>query len=147
MKVRFRQFMTTTLTLLVLIVVSGALYVRVAPLDPALHAADTRHGLGDWPGPGRFEAVRPLSRPGDEVLDALHAIALDTPRTRLFEGDPADGHVSYVTRSALWGFPDITNAWVESGRLHIRGHLVYGRSDLGVNRARIEGWLARLGPL
>lgn len=146
MKARLRQFLTTTLTLLALIALSGALYVRVAPMDPEeFHRTYPGHGTGDWPTAGGFEAVRAVAGGPQEVLARLDAIILATPRTHHLAGSVAEGHVSYVTRSPLWGFPDTTNVWLEGDLLHIRGHLRFGGSDMGANRARIEGWLQALG--
>nr|WP_275982246.1 DUF1499 domain-containing protein [Frigidibacter sp. ROC022] len=88
-----------------------------------------------------FAAVLTPADPGAEMA-RLDARIRATPRTRVLAGSPAEGRVSYVTRSLLWGFPDITDLWLEGAALHLRGHAVYGRSDLGVNRRRIETWLA-----
>lgn len=133
----------STLWLLLLIAVSAPIYIRFAPLKPeAYHAATSAKATGDWPMAGGFEAVRAGATA--TTLADLNALILSSPRTRVLAGALDEGHVSYVTRSRLWGFPDITNVWLQGDRLHIRGHLVYGRSDLGVNRARIEGWLADL---
>lgn len=148
MKARLRQFVINTLTLLALIAVSGALYIRMAPMDPAeLHRISAGHGVGDWPMPGGFEAVRAVEGDPQQVLARLDTIIRDTPRTTVLAGAVGEGHVSYVTRSAFWGFPDTTNVWLEGDLLHIHGQLRFGGSDLGVNRARIEGWLQALGQL
>lgn len=146
MKARLRQFLTTTLTLLALIAVSGALYIRVAPMDAEeFHRTYPGNAVGDWPMAGGFEAVRAVEGDPQAALARLDAIIRATPRTKPLAGSVAEGHVSYVTRSAVWGFPDTTNVWLEGELLHIRGHLRFGGSDMGVNRARIEGWLQALG--
>lgn len=134
------------LFLLVALVLGFAAWVRLAPVRPERwhRVPSAAAQVGDWLAPGGFEAVRQLPKP-QAALVALDEIISTTPRTQRLEGAPEDGLVTYVTRSAVWGFPDITNLWIEGGRLHIRGHLIYGRSDFGVNRARIEGWLGRAG--
>ncbi|MBD3787400.1 MAG: DUF1499 domain-containing protein [Sphingomonadales bacterium] len=134
------------LALLLIGILGFAAWVRLAPVRPERwhRVPSTAAQVGDWVEPGGFEAVRQLPKP-QAAMTALDAIIMATPRTTRLEGAPEDGLVTYVTRSALWGFPDITNLWIEGGRLHIRGHLIYGRSDLGVNRTRIEGWLVRAG--
>jgi uncharacterized protein (DUF1499 family) len=84
----------------------------------------------------------------EEVLAALDAIARATPRTRVLAGSVAEGKITYVTRSAFWGFPDYTTVLavpVEGGAAPvIWARQRYGRGDLGVNRARVERWLAAL---
>ena len=55
----------------------------------------------------------------------------------------------------MWGFPDYTTVSIlpagtfdnAGPLLMIDGRLRFGRSDLGVNKARIERWLTALGPL
>ncbi|QDC09370.1 DUF1499 domain-containing protein [Oceanicola sp. D3] len=70
----------------------------------------------------------------------LKKVALEDSRTV----SPAPG--AYVTRSAVWQFPDVTRVWRdEAGALHIHAHLVIGKGDLGVNRKRLERWLAEAG--
>ena len=128
---------------LAVLAVAASLYVRLAPL-PGPGAGERRvlHPPleGDPGGYARSVQATP------EQVAALDAAIRATPRTRLLEGSLEQGHLRYVTRSLIWGFPDITELTVVPGSVTISGHLVYGRSDLGVNRRRIEGWLAQLGP-
>ena len=64
-------------------------------------------------------------------------------RTAILSTDP----LRFVTRSRVMGFPDITQVFVRDGVLTIHAHLVFGSSDLGVNKARVLAWLDQLGPL
>ncbi|MCT4555765.1 MAG: DUF1499 domain-containing protein [Pelagimonas sp.] len=116
-----------------------AAYVRLAPSDPArwhvlLEIAENR----DLPG-GVLRRVEGLSD-----LQALHQIVLQTPRTQVLAGDPAQGHVTYITRSALWGFPDYTTVQLRDGAVLIHARLRFGKSDIGVNGKRVAGWLAQI---
>jgi uncharacterized protein (DUF1499 family) len=81
---------------------------------------------------------------GEDALARLDEIALETPRTSRLAGSAEDGRVTYVTRSRVFGFPDYTTAEVVDGQLRVFGRLRFGGSDMGVNRARIESWLAQL---
>ncbi|MBU2572387.1 MAG: DUF1499 domain-containing protein [Gammaproteobacteria bacterium] len=113
-------------------------FVRLAPSDPArwhqmLDSVTNR----DMDG-GAMRVV-----PGD--LAALDAIIRATPRTEVLAGDVAQGMITYVTRSRVFGFPDYTTVRQDGARLEIYGRLRFGKSDLGVNAARIDGWLQRLG--
>ena len=133
----------------VILIAAADAWVRLAPIraDRWHRIPATAQAVGDWPETGGFEAVRQVPDPQARLAE-LDRIIRATPRTSCLEGAPEEGLVTYVTRSALWGFPDITNLWIEGDRLHIRGHLVYGRSDLGVNAARLHHWLelSGLGP-
>ena len=53
--------------------------------------------------------------------------------------------VVFQTRTKWVGFPDITRVIHDGDTLVIQGHLVYGRRDFGVNKARIQGWLNAAG--
>lgn len=116
------------------------LYIRLAPSDPArwhvvLETPQDRDTLGS--------ATRVLPGQAGRMND-LHRVALATPRTRLLAGGPGQGHATYVTRSLLWGFPDYTTVWTDGDALVLHGRLRFGRGDMGVNRRRIEGWIAAL---
>ncbi|WP_298804926.1 DUF1499 domain-containing protein [uncultured Lentibacter sp.] len=127
---------------LCVLVVGFAAYVRLAPETAARWRLSGEEmvalALGDYAQPGGFRAVRPYE--GDWA--AVEAVVLGTPRTRALANWGAER--LYVTRSAFWGFPDYTTVRLAGGRLDIYGRLRFGRSDLGVNRGRILGWLARL---
>ncbi len=140
--------LTIALGLVAVLVAGFAFWVRLAPTDPsAWHQPAYPKGLGDFPADGGFEAVRPLNRPAAEVLAEADRVIMATPRTDRIAGSVEEGMITYVTRSALWGFPDYTTVWVtesETPTISFHGRLRFGRSDMGVNRARIEDWLAEL---
>jgi len=124
-------------------------YVRHSPHEAAMyHVADSRYSVaGNYPSKGGFEAIRDLAEPGNVALDRLIRVIEETSRTVVLDGALEDGHISFVTRSPFWGFPDTTNIWLnhhEGGadQLFIQGHQRFGRSDLGVNQRRILHWLA-----
>jgi uncharacterized protein (DUF1499 family) len=85
-----------------------------------------------------------------EALSQLDAIAMATARTTRLSGSPDEGRITWITRSALWGFPDYTTAEAvpdaTGSRLTVHARLRFGRSDLGVNAARLRDWLPRLNP-
>lgn len=137
------------LLLLVLGLAAGA-WVRLAPVDPARwHKVDDAGGSGDYPGANSFQAVRIVTSDPLLLLTGADRIILETPRTRRIAGNPEGGMTTYETRSRLWGFPDYTTVWIEQAGgaplLHIHGRAHYGKSDMGVNQARIGGWLGQLG--
>lgn len=83
-----------------------------------------------------------------ELAQAFHAVALDAPRTALIAGGPGEAFATYVQRSAWIGWPDYISARAvaaEGGAaLAIWSRARFGYGDLGVNRARVARWLARL---
>ena len=121
----------------------AAVYVRRAPLDvTALHVMPAPRAAGDYSDVGGFTAIRPALS-GPSALETLSDVIANTPRTDLL-AESAEMK-TFVTRSRIFGFPDITTVWVIHGRggheIGIYGRLVYGKSDLGVNKRRIAGWL------
>lgn len=89
-----------------------------------------------------FVAVRQTD---DAGFAQLVEVIATSPRTTSLAGRVEDGHVSFVTRTRVMGFPDVTNVLRTERGLAIRGHLVVGKGDMGVNRRRIEGWLDEAG--
>lgn len=128
-----------------LIVGGPMVWVRSVSVPPERHRlSGEMPRIGDHPEEGGFTAVRRADVPS-AALERLEAAILDTPRTGRLAGRAAEGEASFVTRSAFWGFPDVTNIRAGEGRVEIRGHLVIGKGDLGVNRRRVEGWLEEAG--
>jgi len=131
--------MTLTIGLALLIV--AMMYIRLAPSDP------TR-----WHNPPQvsenkdFKAgVKRLISPGPDGLARLNDIAMSTPRTSVLAGLVEDGMVTYITRTAVFGFPDYSTVQQIDDDLQIYARQRFGRSDVGVNRARIRQWIAALG--
>lgn len=134
-----------TLVLIVLVALGVGLQalIRLSPTDPATwHVAPAAQAPGDYPAANGFETVK--DDVGQQALDALDRIAATAPRTRRIAGSPAEGMITWVSRSAFWGFPDYTTAMLADGRLTVYGRQRFGTSDWGVNRARIEAWMAAL---
>lgn len=129
-----------------------AAYVRLAPSDPDLwHSALPTDRTADCtvhPAEGSATYACLLPEPSTALLTRLDTIALATPRTTRLSGDPASGRITYVTRSALWGFPDYTTAQTtptaNGTRLDLHARLRFGRGDMGVNAARLSLWTAQL---
>ncbi len=127
--------------LLAVLVVLGLGWIRLAPSDPARwHQRPSVAADRDMKD-GVLRAVQT----GPEGLARLDAVARATPRTRVLAGSVSEGMVTYVTRSRVFGFPDYTTAWQDGDMLRIWARLRFGRSDLGVNRDRVDQWLAALG--
>lgn len=153
-----RKFVLNTGILVVLIAISGLIYIRIAPNDmivlhvtpPLIPPASSRDL------PDSYEVRRHVDMPPGALLSQLDKIILKTPRTSLLAGASEEGMITYMTRSRVFGFPDYTTVMAvpdggpdtapDAGGsdLTIYGHLRYGRSDLGVNKARITGWLKAL---
>lgn len=124
-----------------LIVLLGA-YIRLAPSDPSRwHVVPVAEMNADMAG----GAIRVVDT-GPDGLERLDSIARASARTSVLAGSVSDGLVTYVTRSRLIGFPDYTTAQQDGDTLRIHARLRFGRSDFGVNRNRVDTWLAALQP-
>lgn len=126
--------------LIVLIVIAGAGYVRLAPSDVARwHQMPETVTEQDLSG----GAMRVIGA-DDTTFERLDAIIRATPRTHVLAGKISEGMITYVTRSAVFGFPDYTTVRRVGDQIEIYGRLRFGSLDLGVNATRIDGWLMRL---
>jgi len=124
-------------TFLLVLILAGLAFIRLAPSDPARwHQMPESVTDRDLDG-GAMRRV-------EGELESLDAVIRDTPRTRVLSGSPDQGMITYVTRSRVFGFPDYTTVRQSGDMLEIYGRLRFGKSDLGVNAARIDGWLDRL---
>ncbi|MEP3392863.1 MAG: DUF1499 domain-containing protein [Litoreibacter sp.] len=143
--------------ILLALVICIAAIVRLRPL-----AADTHHinlrelvRADDFSAgvSGHYETLSLAVNAGD-IAKNIADVVEGTPRTTRLSGSLVEGgnplvsHATYVTRSALWGFPDVTTIEVETTNMgayvRIYGRLIYGKSDMGVNKARIEDWIDQL---
>ena len=85
----------------------------------------------------------------DRVLDALKRIALAESRTEVLAEVRATRRLELVQRSKTFRFPDyitVEAVPLTAGKtaLAIYSRAKYGIRDFGVNRARVERWLAAL---
>jgi uncharacterized protein (DUF1499 family) len=85
----------------------------------------------------------------EHVLEALKRVALAEPRTALLDEDRAAHRLALVARSKTFHFPDFIDVEAVAlapgqTALAIYSRAKFGIRDFGVNRARIERWLAAL---
>jgi len=80
-----------------------------------------------------------------DLLSDLDYTMRSLPRTRLLAGSLEEGRLTYVTRSKWMGFPDYTTIEQVGDQvdeqIRLYGRLRFGRSDMGVNAARMDGLL------
>ena len=144
----------TVIALILLALLGVFVYVRLAPMDAERWHADPDAGArtgkpndiliaadGD-----RLPVVTALAP--DDLSERIDAVAMAEPRTIRLAGIPEDGHVTYVQRSKVMGYPDAISVKVapegDGSRLTIWSRARFGHSDLGVNEARIDRWLDAL---
>lgn len=126
--------------IVVLAVLGVGLYIRIAPHDadrwhrPIVESSDADLKTG---AVRVFDASPDTLARADRYLRAL-------PRTRVLAGSVEEGRITYVTRSRFFGFPDYTTIEIVDGKLRAYARLRFGKSDMGVNRQRLEGLLAAL---
>ena len=148
--------MIKLLAVLALLGIAAAmLYVRLTPADPADWHVDPRTAAkpdspnnwiirsvgGDAPAPDF--ALGPA-----ELAEVVDAVILAQPRTRRLAGSVDDGHITYVTRTQLMGYPDYVSVRVyptaTGASLAVFSRSRFGHSDMGVNRKRLEEWMAAI---
>jgi uncharacterized protein (DUF1499 family) len=105
----------------------------VCPADRCAAPADAAGPVYAIAAPALFELVR----------DALSA----EPRTELVQNQPTNLRLVLVQRSLIFRFPDTVTVQAfprpdGGSTLAIYSRSNYGRSDLGVNKARVQRWLS-----
>ena len=130
-------------------VVALVLYVRLAPSDlerwNVAPVAEGAWGAVDVVGLNRATLrLGPDAGASADLLARLDAVALFTPRTTRLGGSVEAGRITWVTRSAFWGFPDYTTAEARPDGLYVEARSRFGQSDMGVNAVRLTDWLGKL---
>ncbi len=85
----------------------------------------------------------------EQLRDRWREVLAVQPRVELLAEDEKGQQFNYVQRSARFRFPDLITVRFISvsfskSTLAIYSRSVYGKSDFGVNRERIEAWLKTL---
>ena len=117
----------------VLLVVAALAYVRLAPVnEDRVHVAV--RGAEDEDGQGHCVRVT-LAFPG--LLKRIDKVMRALPRTTVVAGSVSEQKITYMTRSKVIGFPDFTTVQEVEGQIRLYARLRFGRSDMGVNKARL----------
>ena len=83
-----------------------------------------------------------------QLKERLGAAILAEPRVQALAA-PSENHLRFVQRSFLMRYPDVVDVLVlprgeARSTLALYSRSAVGHSDLGVNRARLERWLAAI---
>lgn len=127
---------------------------HVDPLIEPSPSSPNVYRIGPESSSAEVDAVAPIYGVGaDDLSRVFDSMVRGRPRTDIVEGSAAEGWVTYVQRTALFGFPDyISVRFIELDQvggeprstLSIMSRSRFGQSDLGVNEKRVNGWLDAL---
>jgi uncharacterized protein (DUF1499 family) len=148
-----RIFILIVVTLGLLAAVALAVYMRQYPMpaerwhvDPA--AVAPRDGSRNSYLSRGQDAPRLTGTPLEVAMRLDQAAKED--RAVLIAGDPASGHMTYVARSRVFGFPDAVSIRLheegDATRVDVFSRSAVGDYDWGVNRGRVMRWIAAAGP-
>ena len=140
--------LTLILALAALAVIGAAVYFRSVSMPPERWHVDP--SAVTPPASPNFELRTGERAPVFDVTPDVMAARIDAIATAegagMIAGDLAEGHMTYVARSRLMGFPDAISVRLvpvgEGTRLEIYSRSRFGYSDMGVNAARVERWIA-----
>jgi uncharacterized protein (DUF1499 family) len=87
--------------------------------------------------------------PIEQLQVAWDEMLAEQPRLQVVRREVTNMQIDYVQRTRLLRFPDlVTVRFVPIDDMHstlaVFSRSVYGKGDMGVNRIRVEEWLARL---
>lgn len=129
------------LGLVAILAAALALWVRLAPSDPGRWHVDPSIAANPTT-PNFARADRVVALPLPEVAIHIAAQAAREGAVRL-AGD--DTHATWIARTRLMGYPDYVSLRLlpegEGTRIIALSRSRFGRSDLGVNAARLARWL------
>ncbi|MFY0617926.1 DUF1499 domain-containing protein [Shimia sp.] len=126
--------------ILIVLIILGASYVRLAPSNPEKWHRDVQINHDSV----SENSVRRMVITGKDGLSKFTDIATKTPRTSVLAGSVEEGMITFVTRSALVGYPDYTTAFQDGDMLKVYGRSRFGRKDFNVNAERVDGWIDTL---
>ncbi|WP_375258369.1 DUF1499 domain-containing protein [Citreimonas sp.] len=126
--------------ILLLVIVGGFAWIRLAPSDAGAWHVDPQVSADQDLANG----VRRRIPGGEGTYLALNQIILQSPRTELLAGGPEDERATFITRSKWMGFPDYTTIQMGEDHVELYARSRFGRSDMDVNRKRVQGWLDQL---
>ena len=147
---------------LVVLVAAILLYIRLAPMDPAQWHTDPHkaaksakpndylvRAFGQTPDGDRVAGLYNL--PFTTLCFHLQATALQEPRTTVLAGSCDLGFITLVQRSRLMGYPDAISIMADRvgedmSTVAIYSRSRFGEADFGVNKARVDRWLASIAP-
>ena len=148
--------MIKPLVILALLAAAGVmLYIRFTPADPQAWHVDPRTvSPPDTPNswlvrPVGGDAVAPeFALPAPDLARLVDRVIRAQPRTRPLAGSVEDGHMTYVTRTPIMGYPDYVSvrvfATASGASMAVFSRSRFGHSDLGTNRKRLEEWMAQI---
>ena len=116
-------------------------YIRLAPSDPVVWNVMPQSVEADKDFKNGVIRVVEI---GSDGLTRFDEIAMKTARTKRIPETGQGSMVTYVTRSAVLGFPDYTTVRQDGEKLTIYARARFGRSDFGVNRDRVQTWIDAL---
>ncbi len=141
---------------LLILIAAAILWVRIAPsnasewhVDPETIEKDMRPNqflMRD----GQDADSLIFDMPAGDLAVKFNDVALSKPNVVVLDGAVSDLWVTYMQRTKLMAYPDyisvkITTEGDDKSRLTLYSRSRFGRSDLGVNKARIKAWTAALG--
>lgn len=124
--------------LLLIVVVGAMLYFRLAPTEPSKWHQPVEATQNEDREGGAIRVIKADAATLARIDEAARAL----PRTTPVAGSVDDGRITYMTRSFVFGFPDFTTVELRDGEIRMHARLRFGRSDFGVNRARLEKLVA-----
>jgi uncharacterized protein DUF1499 len=138
-----------------IVAISVMAYVRLAPSDASLWHRDPQTAASTGkPNEYRLagDQALVLDITAAELAVLVDDFVLAQPRVTRLAGSSNDLMMTYVQRSMSMGYPDyitikITPLVAEQSKLEILSRSRFGYSDLGVNKTRVNQWVAAINRL
>jgi uncharacterized protein (DUF1499 family) len=123
---------------------------HVDPMTAPTPATPNSYRLAPDGAPAGTDGVAPtFAVSAASLAGTFDRVARAEARVEIVAGSTEERHVTYVQRSAVFAFPDYVSVAfrdLDDGRstLAVFSRARIGKSDLGVNKKRVDRWLARV---
>lgn len=140
----------TVLYMLILAAVLVLAYIRFAPSKPAIWALDSVSASSTGkPNEYRLTGDKApiFDMPKQDLFALVDGFIRHRKRVNLLAENADTLEATYIQRSMIMGYPDYISIKISSvnanrSRLEVYSRSRFGHSDLGVNKRRIDQWIA-----
>lgn len=140
------------LTIILLLILAVLVYIRLAPSPiEKWHGDPEELAATNKPNSYRLSAEKSVEFAvgADKLAVLLNDVAHDFSAATVLAQDADARITTYIARTKLMGYPDYISTKITAiddshAKLAIYSRSRFGRSDLGVNKKRVQAWLAAL---
>lgn len=147
-----KRIITLVVSLILLLAVLVLAYVRFAPSDVGTWQQDPGNAKSTGK-PNEYRLIGDTAPIFDvseaELTTLLTGFLSEQPRITMLSKSPDMHLLTYIQRSLIMGYPDYITTKISligenQSKLEVYSRSRFGYSDLGVNKMRVDQWVAAI---